>query len=120
EQQVLSRTGFGLPVSATPFTSVTIPANVMTTGRIYRGSIDFDSATTFDTSGTGAVALYENETTFYIAALAPGTSALPAPVISVQPANQSGPIGGTATFSTTVNYGAAPGQFVSSTSTWYF
>lgn len=103
---------FGLPAQSTPFTSITVPPNTFTNGRVYEGRITFDVVASLDTTsipGGGAVGLFTKDVYFFIAALAPGT-VVPSVTITGQPTNQSGSPGGSATFS--VNYtvgGTVPG-----------
>ena len=112
---------FGLPVQSTPLTSITIPAGVLTSCRVYQGEVQFDTLTTLDTTtvpGAAAVAIFSRSLTFFIAAQATGTTT-PPPVIARQPANQTGVLGGTVTFSLNVTVGGSP-QFNNLSSRWFF
>ncbi|QYM79559.1 immunoglobulin domain-containing protein [Horticoccus luteus] len=105
-QDILTQAAFDIDVSATPFTSVTVPAGSLTEGRIYNLQLDFDTATTFDLMtmpDSGVIALYEKHLDVWVVALADPSSAPPVPTISQQPANQTGPLGGSATFTAMVN-----------------
>ena len=112
---------FGITVSTTPLTSITIPAGALTSGRLYQGAVQFETATTFDTTavpGGGVVALFSKSLSFFIAAQATGTTT-PPPVFVGQPASVVGVLGGTASFSINVTVGGSP-QFSNVITRWYF
>ncbi|HNC23073.1 MAG TPA: immunoglobulin domain-containing protein [Opitutaceae bacterium] len=108
QQEIATQAIFGLTASATPLTSVTMPAGTLTTGNVYRLDLQFDTLTTLD-AGTGSVALFTNQLEVWVAALAPGTTAMAAPAITAHPSNRTGSLGGSVTFSATVNLGG-PGN----------
>jgi hypothetical protein len=113
---------FGITVQTTPITSITIPAGTLTSGRVYSGEVDFETASTFDSTsvpGSGVVAIYSKALTFYIAAATTGDGG-PAPVITVQPTNQIGTAGGNVTFSTNFTVGGQANQFNGISFRWYF
>lgn len=120
QNQVTLSNPLGITQSATPFQSYTIPAGTLTAGNVYEATLDFGTALHFDTAsvpGTAAVSLFENELVFYIAATS-GTPPSP-PVIATDLTNQSGGLGGTATFTAMVTTGGSPisGGYVAE---WYF
>ena len=119
--EIVTQAFFGLPVATTPFTSFTIPAGRLTSGRAYWAELSFDTLTTLDTTsapGAGAVGIFYKSVKFYIAAQTAGTST-PPPVIVNQPANQTGVVGGTAVFDLNVSVGGS-GQFSNFSSRWSF
>lgn len=123
KNDIVSQAAFGLTVSSTPLTSITIPARTLTSGKVYQAEVQFDTLTTLDTTsvtGGGAVAIFTKGLQFYIAAQAPGTTS-PLPVIISQPTNQTGVLGGRVTFGlgVTIN-GVAPSQNSNLTILWYF
>jgi hypothetical protein len=109
QNQIATVAIFGMMASPTPLTSLTIPAGTLTNGRLYQASVSWDTITTLDTTtvaGSGAVAVFTKQLTFYIAAQTPGTST-PPPVITNQPTNQTGVLGGRATFTVGVTVGGS-------------
>ena len=121
--QVTSVALFGSPAVATPINTITIPARTLTSGRVYRGEVDWQTATTLDTAtvpGGGVVTLWGKVLNFYIAALAPGTTPPPAPLIAGQPANQVASVGSRATFSVGFSVGGVANQFNNLSADWYF
>ncbi|MDB6094510.1 MAG: repeat protein [Verrucomicrobia bacterium] len=108
KKAVATQAVFGVTASATPLTSVTIPANTLTNAGVFKARLQFNTFTTLDTTGAGTVALFGNYLEFWIATLAPGTAAQSQPLISGQPANRTGPLGGSATFNVTINVGTGP------------
>ncbi|MDB6095489.1 MAG: peptidase and matrixin and adamalysin [Verrucomicrobia bacterium] len=106
EKGIATVAAFGFTVSATPFTTVTIPANTLPTGGAFRAVLRYDTLTTLDTSGAGTVVLFSNQLEFWIAALAPGTTAQSQPFITAQPADRIAALGGSATFTASVNLGS--------------
>jgi hypothetical protein len=114
---------FGIAVTTTPITSITIPANTLISSHVYQGEVNFDTATTFDTTtvaGGGVVGLFSKVLQFYIAALPAGTVA-PVPVITRQPASLVTVPGGSATFSFAFTIGgSSPTQSSNAFNVWYF
>ena len=103
--QIASQAVFGFTASSTPLTSITIPAGTLTNGRLYQGYVSWDAITTLDIANS-AVAVFTKQLSYYIAAQSPGTTT-PAPVITSQPANQTGLLGGSATFSVNFTVGGS-------------
>lgn len=119
-QDILTQAAFGIPVSSTPFTSITIPAGSLTEGGLYNLELDFDTATTFDLTTvptSGVIALYENHLDVMVVATANIASLPPAPTVTSQPANQTAPLGGSATFTAGIDTHTS-GQS-DSRMTWY-
>jgi hypothetical protein len=111
----------GITQSSTPFTTYSIPASTLNPGDIYEAKLDFETALKFDdttVSGSGVVSIFSNELVFYIVAPQSGVTT-PPPAIAANLTNQTGPIGGSASFSAHVNAGGSPitGSYVS---LWYF
>jgi hypothetical protein len=112
---------FGLPVTTVPLNTITIPAGRLTNGRVYEVFVEFLTLTTLDTTtvaGGGVVASFGKQLRFYLAAQSAGTTT-PPPVIVSQPANATGPLGG----SVTINLGLTVGgsnQFTNVASRWFF
>ncbi|MDB6167478.1 MAG: repeat protein [Verrucomicrobia bacterium] len=117
-KEIATQAIFGLTASATPFTSVTIPANTLTTAKVYRAQIQFDTLSTLDTTTvpSGVIGLFGAHMEFWVAALAPGTAAMPLPVLTSQPTDRAAPLGGSATFTANVVLGGS--QTVDMR--WYF
>lgn len=118
QQQVVSQPILGLPVASAPFTSVTIPANTLSTGKVYRLRLNFDTITTLDLSslpGNGAIAIWQNDLEVWVAAVS-GTAPA-APVVTTQPTDQSVAVGSTVTFTAGVNYNG--GQLNGTHIAWY-
>lgn len=112
-QDIISQPMPGLTLQAAPFTSFTIPARTLTSGRVYRAWLDFDTITVADfTSVPGSIvaSLFSKELLVYIVAQTPGTTAPVAPVITNPPASQVGVIGGSVTFAVAGNFGTNPGE----------
>lgn len=102
----------GDPVAGTPVSSLTIPANTLTPGRTYVVEAHFMVATSLDTTsipGASVIASFTNVTRFLIGALASGTS-FPVPTITSPPTNQTGTLGGNATFTAAYTLGGASGR----------
>jgi hypothetical protein len=119
-QQIVSVPVGKLTVASQPFTSYTIPANTLTPGLSYLCELTFDTAASLDTTsvpGDESLLLYSNTVVFVI--VANSANAAPAPTISVQPSNQTGPLGGSAVFSVGVGYGTG-GQPANTTFVWFF
>ncbi len=98
----------GIPLATTALTSFTIPAQSLTAGAVYVGSLNYDRAVTLDTttvSGGGVVSLFSKQLLFYIVAKASATVLPPAPVITLQPIDRTGVTGGSVvlSFSTAAN-----------------
>ena len=113
---------FGIPVTTTPITTITIPAGVLTSGRVYSGEVDFETATTFDSTtvaGAATVAIFGKSLTFYIAAATTGDGG-PAAVITTQPTNQTGTAGGTVTIPLGLNLGSNGGNNNNTSVIWSF
>lgn len=104
-------------VQATPFTSYTIPAGTLSSGRVYRVYLDFGTVSTFQGS---LVVMMSKSTTFYILAQAAGTATLPSPTFISQPANQIAVLGGSATFSVQIDYKLTQGGFNGGSWKWFF
>jgi hypothetical protein len=120
EDGALSLSFGGEPGDAAPLTSLNIPANTFSSGRVYRGELNFTTFTTADTTtfpGGYIIGAYAKTLEFFIAAQNSGTST-PPPVIGTQPTNQTGAVGGTATFTVGVTVGGS-GQFTSGMVSWY-
>ena len=115
--EIATQAVFGLTASTTPLTSITIPAGSLTSGQVYQGKVNWDTLTTLDVPNT-AVALFEKKLNFYIAAQTPGTFTQP-PVITSQPTNQSGIVGGNATITLGVTVGGST-NFSNLLMDWYF
>ena len=101
DNQILNQSLLGQPATTTPLTTIAIPAGTLTSGRVYQGAVKFETASGFDTASVplgAATTIFSKILTFYIAALAPGTTAPAAPVITAQPTSQIGVLGGNATF----------------------
>ncbi len=112
---------FGLPVSTAPITAITIPAGTLTNGRVYEGSVEFTTITTFDATtipGSGAGVLFSKSLRFFIAAQPAGVL-LPPPVFSTQPSAVVSALGSTATFSFNL-VNATPTQPLNVVQEWYF
>jgi hypothetical protein len=111
KNEVVSVTGLPITYSSTPLTSLTIPAGTLTSGHLYEGQLSFDQVGSLDTttiSGGLVVTVWSRQARYYVAAQASGTST-PLPVIIAQPTNQTGTIGGSATFNLGVTVsGGAP------------
>ncbi|MBS0662048.1 MAG: immunoglobulin domain-containing protein [Verrucomicrobia bacterium] len=114
-QEIATQAVFGLTASSTPLTSVTLPANSLATGNVYQLELQFDTLTTLDVPNS-AVALFTNSLEVWVAALAPGTPAMAAPIVTVHPTDKTGTLGGSATFSATVNLGGTG----NARQLWYF
>ncbi|MDO8541071.1 MAG: immunoglobulin domain-containing protein [Opitutaceae bacterium] len=109
ETEVFSQAIFGAPATPTPLTSYSIPAGRLTSGRLYRAWLVFDTVSTMDTTsipGSAVGSLFSKEVSFYLAAQAPGTST-PPPVIVTPPTSVSAVLGGSATFTITVTVGGS-------------
>jgi hypothetical protein len=117
QNDIVNQAAFGIPVSTTPLTSITLPAGRLTSGRVYQGSVDWDALTTLDIPNNSVV-LFSKRLNFYIAAQTPGTST-PPPVITRQPTNQSGSAGGSVTFSVGLTVGGST-NFGNLMQNWYF
>ena len=117
KNEIATQAVFGLTATTTPFTSISISAGALTSGQLYQGHVSWDTLTTLDVPNT-AVALFEKQLNFYIAAQTPGTFTQ-LPVITSQPTNQSGIVGGNATFTLniTVNGSTNTGNLLTD---WYF
>ena len=117
KNDIATQSVFGLTGTTTPLTAISIPAAALTSGQLYQGHVSWDTLTTLDVPNT-AVALFEKQLNFYIAAQTPGTFTQ-LPVITSQPTNQSGIVGGNATFTlgVTVNGSGNTGNLVTD---WYF
>ncbi len=122
--QIATQAVGGQTPSSTPVTSITIPARALTSGHVYQATIQFDTLSTLDTTSlTGgglAVALWTKAVNFYIVAQAPGTT-IPVLALTNQPTNQTGVLGGKATFN--IGYtvgGAAPNQNSNVSVLWFF
>ena len=78
-----------LTSSTTPFTSMTVPANTMTTGNTYNGYIDYVAGSTFTNPSTNVydVAAYKTGTYFY--AIAGSLTAVSQAITFPAPANQN-------------------------------
>ncbi|MEN9632775.1 MAG: hypothetical protein RL077_1179 [Verrucomicrobiota bacterium] len=112
---------FGLPVATAPITAITIPAGTLTNGRVYEGSVEFTTITTFDATsipGSGAGVLFSKSLRFFIAAQSAG-ALLPPPVFSTQPSAVVSVLGSTATFSFNL-VNTAPTQPLNIVQEWYF
>ncbi len=99
--------GVSSTVQATPLTSYTIPAGTLTSGRVYRAYLVYETASALNTSvlpGSVVGSTFIKELDFYLAAQNAGTSS-PPPVITSQPASCTNVLGGTATFSVSVTVG---------------
>ena len=115
----------GIPVSNTPVTSLVIPARAMTSGRVYAINLDFSTIQNFTTSAgapAGIFALYNASTKIFVAALAPGATAVAAPVIALQPVDVTARAGTSASFVIRVTFNGSNtfppnGTFFSD---WYF
>ncbi len=119
QNDIATQNVFGLTATTTPLTSITVPAGTLTSGRVYQGHVSWDTLTTLDVPNT-AVALFEKQLTFYIAAQAPGTFTQP-PFITSQPTNQSGILGGKATITLGVTVGGSTNPNLSNLlMDWYF
>jgi len=121
DNEVATQAVFGLTLAATPITTITIPAGRLTSGRAYEASVQFDTLTTLDATsvpGGGVVALFGKELRFLVAAQA-GNTTTPPPVIVNQPANQTGVLGGTVSFSLGVTVGGS-NQFNNLATRWFF
>jgi hypothetical protein len=108
QQYATFAVGNGTTTSSTPFTSFTIPANTLTPGYVYQCGISFDTVGALDTTtipGAASVQLYINTTIFYIVAKSP--TAIAAPTVNGTLANQTGPLGGSATFTPSVSFGSS-------------
>lgn len=108
--EIVSQAVIGLPVQATPFTSITIPANRLTNGRIYELTVDFQRVPTVDTTtlaGGTIVSVVGKSTRIYISAQT-GTPPA-APVITAQPASRTAVLGGSTTFQVAATI---PGEYV--------
>ncbi len=119
-QQIVTLPVGKLTVSPTPFTSYTIPANTLTPGLSYYGELTFDTVASLDTTtipGDSSIVVYSNTLVFGIVAMP--SAPLPAPTITTNPADQAGPLGGSATFSVGVDFGAG-GQPATTAWLWYF
>ena len=119
QQEIATQAVLGLTASATPFTSVTLPAGTLTTGNVYRVEVQFDTLPTLDTTtvpGNGVISLFSNHLQLWVAALASGTAALPLPVVTTQPANKTAALGTSATFTANFNTGGAQNY----RTLWYF
>lgn len=116
-QQLVSQAAFGMPVSSTPITSFTIPAGTLVAGKLYECEIGFDTVGTLDTTsvaGGGVVSVWSRRLGFYIGA----SATLTAPTIASQPVSRTGFIGGSASFTSTINVsGAAQNNTITD---WYF
>jgi len=69
QDTVVSKALLSFPVSATPLTSIPVPAGTFTPGVVYQASLNFDTATFVDTtsiSGGALVGVYANTLAFYI------------------------------------------------------
>jgi hypothetical protein len=120
-QEIATQAVLGLTASSTPFTSITIPANTVAAGSVYRLQVVFDTLTTLDLSsvpGNGVIAISENQLEVWVAALANGTTPPAAPVVNAQPTNQAAAPGSNAVF--TANIGYNGGQFQGTHIGWYF
>jgi len=111
QQYATINTGSGTTVSATPFTSYQIPAGTLTAGSVYQCQLNFDSVGSADTTSVPnaiSVSLYTDALVFYIV----GKSSSPpaAPTLSANLANQTGPLGGSATFTPNVTWGSGAQQ----------
>jgi hypothetical protein len=106
-QQVATlSTGGSITQSATPFTSYSIPAGTLSAGNIYQLQLNFDSVDSFDTSTVpNAISVQINSNQVYLYVVAKPPSPVPAPTISTNPSNQTGPLGGSATFDVGVSWG---------------
>lgn len=117
KNEVVSQSAFGMTVTATPITTITIPAGTLTAGKLYEGRVNFDTVVTLDMSsipGGGAVSLWSHNLGFYIGA----SSTVPAPTIGTQPISRTGTIGGSAKFTSTFNVsGAAQNNTIAD---WWF
>jgi hypothetical protein len=100
--------GSGTTTSATPFTSYTIPAGTLTAGLPYIANLRYDTVSSVDTtsiSGALSVLLFDQNSYFFI--VAKSATAVAAPVVSGTLANQTGPLGGSATFNPGVTFGTS-------------
>ena len=88
----------GATISATPFTSYTLPAHTLTAGLPYRVPLQYFTVTSLDTTtipGTTVVGGYMTALVVYV--VASYTPAIAPPVITTQPANQGVVAGANAT-----------------------
>jgi hypothetical protein len=93
--------GLGVPVATTVPASFLIPAGTYTSGRVYEIEIWFASVQSFASPAGapgGVLAANSANTRIYVAALASGVSAAPAPVIARQPVDTTARVGTSATF----------------------
>ncbi len=107
QQYATVNVGGGTTVSATPFTSYVIPAGTLTSGGIYQATLSFDSIGSLDTTSVAggiSVSVFTNNLAAFI--VGKSTPAPAAPTISSSLANQTGPLGGSATFSPNATFGS--------------
>ena len=108
EAQVASQPFFeGVTVQPTALASYTIPARTLTSGRVYRASLQYNRVSSLNTTvipGSVVGAAFFKGLNFYIGAQAPGTTP-PPPVIVTQPASRTASLGGSVTFSLGVTVG---------------
>ena len=105
QQYATISAGNGSTTSATPFTSFTIPANTLTPGLVYQCGLSFDTVASVDTAtspGNDSVVIYSNTVIFYI--VAKSSTVIGSPSISGSLSNQTGPLGGSATFTPAVSF----------------
>src|ERR1019366_5200880 len=89
----------------------TIPAGTLTAGSTYQCQLNFDAVGSVDTTSIPSglsVSIYTNTGAFYI--VGKSSTAPLAPTISANLGNQTGPVGGSATFNPKVTWGSGGQQ----------
>lgn len=124
KNEIWNRPVYGFAATAAPFTSFAIPPGALARGGIYHAQLEWDTATTLDTTtipNGGAIAFYGKVLRFFIAAQSSGDPVPPAPVISAQPANQTAGLGGSAVFNLGLTVGGStPAADNSPIVLWFF